>query len=271
MKFAQSSAVYFNHSLQYAIRDLHNLGYQGIEIWGGRPHMYRQDLDDQMDEIATLLKKSELKVCNFIPAQFRYPSILCSANELIRKESVIYIKTAMDNAIKVGSPSVSLCPGMTLFDGDTQIGWKQLFKSFQEIEEYNQDKKLLLLIEPAHRFESNLILTVEDCLRMLNELHSNQFGILLDTGHANVNGEDFKVIIPKCKGIPLHIHLDDNQGDADAHQIPGKGNVDFQGLFQALKDINYQGFISVELGGAYNMDPTKACKESLAFLKKLES
>ena len=55
MKFAQSSAVYFNYSLQYAIKDLYSSGYDGIEIWGGRPHMYRNDLDEQLDEIKDLL------------------------------------------------------------------------------------------------------------------------------------------------------------------------------------------------------------------------
>jgi protein FrlC len=268
MFFSQSSAVYFNHSLKYAIRDLHGLGYKGIEIWGGRPHMYRHDLDEQMPEIVGLLKELNMQVCNYIPAQFRYPSYLCSLNEHVRAESVDYIKAGIDNAVQIGSPTVSLCPGMVLFDESVKKGWKQLVKSYKEIEEYVVGKNVRLLIEPAHRFESNLILTVDDCLRMLDELQSDKFGILLDTGHANVNGEDFKAIIPKCKGIPLHIHLDDNLGDFDSHMIPGKGNVDFDSLFNALKEVGYKGFISVELGGGYNMDPTSACKESLEYLKK---
>jgi len=270
MYFSQSSAVYFNHSLKFAIQDLHELGYDGIEIWGGRPHMFKHDLDQQMDEIVALLQKYNMKVCNFIPAQFRYPSHLCSLNEHVRKDSVEYIKIAVDNAVKVGSPTVSLCPGMVLFDQDVESGWKQLVKSYKEIGEYVSDKEIILMIEPAHRFESNLILTVDDCIRMLGELKSDKFGILLDSGHANVNGENFKEIISKCKGIPLHIHLDDNNGDFDAHMIPGKGNVDFDSLFSSLTDLDYKGFISVELGGGYNMDPTSACKESLKFLKAIQ-
>lgn len=82
MQFAQSSVIYLNYSLQFAIKDLHDIGYQGIEIWGGRPHMYRHDLDEQMDDIIGLLKKLNMKVCNFIPAQFHYPSILCSLMRL---------------------------------------------------------------------------------------------------------------------------------------------------------------------------------------------
>ncbi len=268
MKFAQSSAVYFNYSLQFAIKDLGRLGYNGIEIWSGRPHMYRQDLDDQIDEINSLISEYNLEVCNYIPAQFRYPSLLCSDNEKVRRDSVEYIKNAIDNAVKVNSPSVSLCPGMVVFDHDVRKGWQQLVKSLLEIKDYNQDKNLSLLIEPAHRFESNLILTVKDGLRMIDELKSDRFGILLDTGHAHINQEDFTKIIPMCKGLPFHIHIDDNDSTSDQHKIPGEGTIDFVPIAQSLKDIEYQGFLSAELGTAYLMDPTAACQKTLNFLKK---
>ncbi len=267
MKFAQSSAVYFNYSLPYAIEDLGRLGYDGIEIWGGRPHMYRNDLDEQVEEITGLLERHNMVVCNFIPAQFRYPSQLCSDNEHIRKDSVQYILSAMKNAVKVSCPSVSLCPGMVVFDRDAAKGWKQLKKSLEEIAEINKDYGLDLLIEPAHRFETNLILTVEDCLRMLDELRSDRFGILLDTGHAHVNGEDFAGIIPKCKGIPFHIHIDDNNSSADQHLMPGAGTIDFLRLRKALMGIGYNGFISAELGLAYIMEPSTACRDTLEFLQ----
>ncbi len=269
MKFAQSSAVYFNYSLQYAIKDLHRLGYDGIEIWGGRPHMYKDDLDEELPEITSLLAKYNMKVCNFIPAQFRYPSILCSANEKIRKDSVQYIVSAMENALKIGAPSVSLCPNMCLFDHDRKHAWHQLLKSYAEISEYNQDKKLNLLIEPAHKYESNLICTVEECLRMIEQLKSDQFGVLIDTGHCQINGEDLKTVLRLCQGLPLHIHLDDNHGNFDDHLVPGEGSIDFLSFADGLREINYQGYLSVELGAKDILDPSDACKRSFDILKEI--
>ena len=268
MKFSQSSIVYFNYTLKYCLVDLQKLGYKGIEVWGGRPHMYRHDLDDVIHEIKEFVAIHDMDVVNFVPAQFRYPSILCSENERARKDSIEYIKDAADNALKLGAPSVSLCPGMVAFNESVETGWKKLLKSFEEIDEYCSGKNIFLLIEPAHRFESNLILTVDDCLRMLDELGSDRFGVLIDSGHVNINGENFSDIIKKCKGIPLHIHLDDNMGDTDSHLIPGRGNVDFNSLFEALDLYGYNGYVSGELGGIYNMDPTSACIETIEFLKK---
>ena len=269
MRFASSSMVYYNYSLQYAIRDLHSLGYHGIEIWAGRPHMYRDDLDGQVEELRGLLSECDMRVCNLIPAQFRYPSILCSENEKVRRDSVAYIRTAVDNAAKIGSPSISLCPGMALFDRDTGTGWGRLVESFREIEEYAAEKGILLLIEPAHRFESNLIRTIDECITMIEELGSECFGILLDTGHCRVNGEDFREVIPRCRDYPLHVHLDDNSGKSDSHLLPGEGNVDFQAFSEALTSIGYRGFVSVELGMSYIMDPHEACKTALRSMQEL--
>ena len=266
MKFSQSSFVYFNYPLQEAIRRLHKFGYQGIEFWGGRPHAYRHDLDDEMDEIIALLDQFEMSVPNFIPAQFRYPSILCSSNEVVRRDSVDYIQDAIDNALRLGAPYLSLCAGMTLFGQDLNEGWAQLRQSLTELLDYSEGTNLALLIEPAHEAESTLILTVADGLRMIDEIGSERLGILLDTGHANVNGEDLAAAVRSLKDVPLHIHIDDNYGDSDAHLIPGEGNIDFAPFAQALRDIDYGGFVSAELGFGYTSDPDAAVTQTYAWL-----
>ena len=269
MKFSQSSFVYFNYPLQEAIGRLHQYGYQGIEIWGGRPHLYRHDLDGQLDEIVALLDRFEMVVPNFIPAQFRYPSILCSLNETIRRDSVQYIQDAVDNALRLRAPSVSLCPGMTLFGEDLDRGWSQLRKSIVELLDYTEGTDLVLLIEPAHQAESTLILTVADGLRMIEEVGSERLGILLDTGHANVNGENLAKVVASLRDVPFHVHIDDNHGDSDAHLIPGDGKIDFAPFARALKRVNYQGFVSAELGFQCTLDPDRAVEKTSAALREM--
>lgn len=266
MKFSQSSFVYLNYPLAEAIRQMHEHGYEGIEIWGGRPHAYRHDLKDEMDRIVGLLDQLEMAVPNFIPAQFRYPSILCSTNEKIRGDSVRYIQDAIDNARRLGAPSVSLCPGMTLQGESSERGWSQFRKSILELLDYTGGTDLVLLIEPAHSFETTLVLTVADGLRMVREIGSERLGILVDTGHCHVNGEDLAQVIGSVKDVPFHIHVDDNQGDSDVHAIPGEGNTEFAPLVKALAEINYQGFVSAELGFQYTLDPDQAVKKTYAQL-----
>lgn len=269
MLFAQSSFVYFNYRLQDAIRRLHQYGYAGIEIWGGRPHMYRHDLDAELDDIKRLLAECDMLVPNFIPAQFRYPSILSSSNEIVRRDSVRYLQDAIDNALKLGAPAVSLCAGMTLHGESVEHGWRNLRQSIIELLDYTDKTPLKLLIEPAHRAESTLILTIADGLRMLREIGSERLGICLDTGHANVNGEDLGQIVHELRGVPLHVHIDDNTGESDAHQIPGEGNIDYAPFVRALNEIDYRGFVSAELGFQYTLDPDRAVQKTREALDKI--
>ncbi|MCI0475838.1 MAG: sugar phosphate isomerase/epimerase, partial [Anaerolineales bacterium] len=269
MKFAQSSFVYFNYSLQDAIRQLAQFGYDGVEIWGGRPHLYRRDLDDQIDALTRLLAQNNLTVCNFIPAQFRYPSILCSSNENVRRDSVEYIKSAMDNATRVGAPSVSVCPGMTLHSERVATGWAQLRQSLIEILEYAERNNLRVLIEPAHIWETTLIRTVDDAARMIAEIKSPRLGVLLDTGHAHVNGENLADAVRQLKNVPFHVHIDDNDGASDSHHVPGAGKINYAPFVRALKEIGYTGFVSAELGFQYTLDPDAAVQQSLVTLRAM--
>ncbi|MEM2888969.1 MAG: sugar phosphate isomerase/epimerase family protein [Candidatus Bathyarchaeia archaeon] len=271
MRFSQSSFVYLNYPLDEAICRLHKFGYDGVEVWGGRPHAYRRDLNEHIGELVKLLNKHKMSVSNFVPAQFRYPSILCSSNEAIRRSSVEYIKDAIDTAIQLNSPYLSLCPGMVIYGEDLKKGWNQLRKSIMELLEYSSKYDLTLLIEPAHATESNLIRTVEEGLRIVKEIGSERLGILLDTGHAYLNGEDLTEAVRTLNknDIPFHIHIDDNNGDSDSHMIPGEGSIDFKPFADTLKEIDYQGFVSAELGFQYTLNPDQAVKETLRFLKKI--
>ena len=266
MRFAQSSFVYFNYPLQEAIRRLHRYGYQGVEIWGGRPHAYRHDLDSELDDIRNLLDSLGMVIPNFIPAQFRYPSILCSTNETVRRDSVAYIKDSIQTALRLGAPSASLCAGMTLYGEDEEASWRQLRRSIIELLDYTEQSGLLLLIEPAHPAESKLVQKVSDGLRMIREIKSPRLGILLDTGHCHVNGEDLANAVQSLDNVPYHIHIDDNNGDTDAHNIPGAGSIDFTPFVNALKSARYDGFVSAELGFQYTMNPDAAVEKTYTAL-----
>lgn len=268
MKFAQSSFVYHNFSLQYAIRSLGQLGYDGIAVWGGRPHMYRQDLHAHLPEIRDLLAQYGMEVCHVIPAQFRYPSLLSSTNERVRRDSVRYIMDNADNALLLGAPSIHLCAGFSAFDEPVERGWECLRRSVCEVLEYTRGTGLRVYIEPAHRFESNQILTLDDGLRMIREVGDPQLGILLDTGHLHVNGENLADGVAKLGASLGHVDLDDNDSTADAHLVPGAGTIDFAPFVRALKAANYSGYIAAELGMAYALDPNPTVAACLDWLRK---
>ena len=141
-------------------------------------------------------------------------------------------------------------------------------RSVVELVDYADGSDLKLLIEPAHEAESTLIRTVAEGLRMIDEIGSERLGILLDTGHANLNGENLEEVVRQLAGVPLHIHIDDNTGDGDAHLIPGDGSIDFGPFAQALKEMGYDGFVSAELGFQYTLNPDNAVERTYVRLRE---
>lgn len=269
MKLSISSKLYQNYRLEEAVKRISKLGYDGIEIWGGRPHAYYQDINlTTASSIRESIEKAGLEISGFIPAQFGYPTSLCSPISTIRKESVEYIKKSIDTSLLLGCRKVSLCPGRTLYGQGYDRGMAELIDSLDEIANYAVVKEVLLLLEPAHMLESDLILTINDGIRLIEEQKYPNMGIALDTGHCHINKESFIdcLLLLKRKNIPLHVHLDDNNGLTDQHKIPGEGTICFVPFFQTLLETEYKGFLTVELGFDYTSSPDEAAHQSRKFV-----
>ena len=73
----------------------------------------------------------------------------------------------------------------------------------------------------------------------------------VDTGHTH-EAESFWVLPPEDyirtlgKNVTL-LHLHDNSGHWDDHQLPGQGNINWPAVFDALEEIGYQGNYNLEL------------------------
>lgn len=270
MRISISTFLYYNYTLDEAVKRISKCGYQGIEIWGGRPHAYRNDLtDEDIKNLRKVIESSGLEISAFIPAQFRYPTSICSPNNVIREDSVNYLKDSILTSIKLGCLKVSICPGHTLYGQGYENGMQQLSISIRDLYKYADKKGVTLLIEPAHRFESDLILTIKDGVDFINELGLENLGIAMDTGHCYVNGESLVESVSLLKGYPYHIHIDDNHGTSDDHKVPGEGSIDFLPFFRELKNAAYQGFLTVELGWNYTLEPDNAAKNSRIAIESL--
>jgi fructoselysine 3-epimerase len=275
MKLSISTKLYFNYTLEETIKRVDGHGYPGIEIWGGRPHAYYRDMDSQsVTAIRRELENAGLEISGFIPAQFGYPTSLCSPLKSIREDSVEYLKRSIDTSLALGCKKVSLCPGRTLYGQGYKRGMEQLTGSLDELVDYSVPKDVLLLLEPAHMYESDLVLTVADGVRLIEERGYSNMGIALDTGHCHVNRESLvdSLRLLSEKKIPVHIHLDDNNGQSDQHKIPGEGTINFIPFLKLLNETGYDGYLTVELGFDYTADPDSAAYKSrkmvLAMLKE---
>ncbi len=264
MKPSLSSFVYLNYPLTEAIDRIAGIGYHAIDIWGGRPHAYRRDISHgQAEALRKQLDRSGMAVASFIPAQFRYPTCLCSPNDTIRHDSVSYIQDSVETAAALGAPLVTVCPGHTLHGQESSDGWKRLTESLDAICRFAGLRGAKIAIEPADRYETDLIQTTYQAMRMIHELGHSNLGIVLDSGHAYVVGEKFAPAVQEMGDRLFHVHVDDNNGLRDQHLVPGEGTLDFDAFFAALRQSGYAGYLCAELGWDYTVDPDLAARQTL--------
>ncbi len=99
----------------------------------------------------------------------------------------------------------------------------------------------------------------------------------LDTYHMNIEEKSFYEATKMAGDKLIHYHLCEND-----RGIPGTGLVDWDGIFKALSEINYQGFAALEsfVDSTDNMntwvwrklakDSDTLLTEGVAFIKKMQ-
>lgn len=270
MKLACCTIHYSRYGLRNAINEIADIGYEGVEIWTGRPHLFRGDLDSELPQIQELLRQNRLEVVNLLPAQLACPVFLASTNEIVRSDSVLHMQYVIDNAVKVGAPSINLCSGPTRLDENIEDNMVQLKRSIGEILLYAEKKRVNVLIEAGQRFETDLIRTARQAIQTIDEFSSERLGLLLDSGHMILNKEsvsDAFDAIPT--DTPLHLHVNDNDGMSDAHGVPGTGKVDVLSFLKAAKQHGYDGYVSVEMLMRDGEHPYVMAKEAYDNCKQL--
>jgi protein FrlC len=268
MNIGLSSFLFLYYALGDAIRKTAEAGFDAIDIWGGRPHAYRNDLaPDEIHEINALLDQTHLRVASFIPAQFRYPTSLCSCNETIRQDSVVYILDAVETAAALRAPVVSVCPGHTVHSQPKKDAWGRLEESLEVICLRAGQLGLRIALEPADAYETDLMNTASETMVMVHELDFSNLGIVLDSGHVNLTHESFAQAIRAAGTRLFHVHVDDNLGQRDQHLVPGDGTCHFQELIACLREAGYSGALSAELSWDYILDPEPPAREAAQRLR----
>jgi sugar phosphate isomerase/epimerase len=110
-----------------------------------------------------------------------------------------------------------------------------------------------LVLEPLNRYETNLINTVAEGLDLIEEVGTNNLGLLFDTFHANIEEGSIESAIRNAGDRLLHFHVADSN-----RWYPGAGHLDFGQVISTLDILGYQGYLSAEI---MPLPSAEACAE----------
>lgn len=102
-------------------------------------------------------------------------------------------------------------------------------------------------------------------------------GFCFDTGHANLVGIDFESFITTLGDRLKVLHIHDNDGISDLHQIPftftmtreNKSSTDWEGFLRGLQNIRYKGTLSFETAPVLSAFPQIMKSDTLQFISKI--
>ena len=142
----------------------------------------------------------------------------------------------------VGGPMYSAVGKARLDDpGDREREWAYAVEGLKELSAYAEPKGVKLAFEPLNRFETDLVNVVDQGLKLIDEVGAPNLGFHLDTFHMHLEEKDSAAAIRKAGDRIFHFHACEND-----RGVPGTGQVKWQGVFEALSDVEYDGNVVIE-------------------------
>jgi len=283
MFLACSTNTFGHHSFWQALREIRNLGYEGVEILWDAPHEFPRSKAYAMKVRRAFFNDSGFRVVNINANTMRGyyrrmsapllwedgegvfgPSLL-SRHARQRAARRAHLLSAIEAAVYLGCPSVSLTSGRLPPECLPETAWEVLEDALKTVLSWAEQKSIGLAIE----YEPGLLVeSREDVLRLLKRFPSPWLGVNFDVGHAVVCGESVPETIEMFGRKIMHVHVEDIRGRKHFHRIPGDGDIDFVEMARALKRVGYQGALTVELY-PYAKNPLPAARRALAHLSRI--
>jgi sugar phosphate isomerase/epimerase len=268
MKLAFSSNAYLRFSFAEAARRIAALGYTGIEIMADVPHAWPAYLlNEQKEAIRKSLSMHGLTISNInafmmnaindARQKYWHPSWI-EPYSPYRQVRIDHTIRALDLAKELGSPCITTEPGGPLEPGQSwQHGLEIFLESLRPVIAHAEKVGVQLLIEPEPDL---LIETAAQFEEFMKHIKSPAVGLNFDIGHMYCVKDDPAPTVHRLKKWIRHVHLEDIAATrVHHHLVPGEGAIDFKATLQALQDIGYQGWVTIELY-PYIDDPDGAAR-----------
>tara|TARA_Y100000588_G_scaffold389533_1_gene492432 strand:- start:4948 stop:5784 length:837 start_codon:yes stop_codon:yes gene_type:complete len=182
---------------------------------------------------------------------------ISSDNSEVRMNGIKALKKAIEITSIMGSSiltGVIHCAwGISKSKGkNKQDKYKYSSDSIKETTSILENKKIKLGIEPLNRYETDFINTVDEGLKLCSLINHPNVGLLLDVYHMNIEEKDISKSIINAKNKLFHFHVAEND-----RGIPGTGSIKWEKIFNALKEINYDEYVTLEMFIQANQNTSK--------------
>jgi protein FrlC len=256
------------YTLEETIKRIAGIGYDGIEIGAAAPHAYPSHLNkDRRKAIKRILDDNGIAVSSMLPAPGGGPGFnVASPLEEERREAVAQYKQVIELCSDLGGPTVMYIAGWQIYGTSRIQAWEWSRQALTEIAKTAADFEIVLVVEPTPT-DSNLVESCDDAIEMMEQVGAKNVGLMFDTQHAYYRNEVPTDYVYRMGKNLRHIHLSEF-----GRLPPGAGRGDFVGLVSALREIGYEGYLTMEIGfNRRDVEPDLVARQAYEYLKPLVS
>lgn len=264
---AQFQAIAFKGDFEANVAKIAALGYDGVELAIRDPNLVNAG------ELLRLVSAHGLKVPAIGTGQawgeeglsFTDPDPAVRAAAIQRVRDHAPLAARLDAAC--GEPGrtviiIGLLRGIVKPGVDHEQAMDWLIEALQACADAAAPHGVRLALEPINRYETTLINTVSQGLALIERVGADNFGLLLDTFHMNIEEPSIKESIRACGDRIFHFHVADSN-----RWYPGAGHLDFESILEALFATGYQHYISGEFMPMPDADTS--AREAIAYLRNI--
>jgi D-psicose/D-tagatose/L-ribulose 3-epimerase len=174
---------------------------------------------------------------------------LINEDDAVRRRAREFVLEGIQRTAEIGSKIFvgPFCSPVGYLTGwrRTEDEWKRCVDELRELIPTLEQYDVVMAIEPLNRFETYFLNTIFDACRICQEVGSSQLGILGDTFHANIEEKEIGAAFRSAGKWLKHVHTCEND-----RGIPGSGHVEWPGVVNALREVNYNSYVVIESFGS---------------------
>jgi D-psicose/D-tagatose/L-ribulose 3-epimerase len=170
---------------------------------------------------------------------------LVSPDAATRAQGIAFLKKCVDRTADLGAHLMCgpLYAGLGVMTGSrrTDKEWNWAVKGLRAAAIRAEKRGVCLCLEPLNRFETYFLNTLEDAARLVHDVGAPNVKIHFDTFHSNIEEQHPAEALRAVAKDLGHVHISESD-----RGTPGTGHVDWKGILKVLKEIRYDGWLTIE-------------------------